>query len=93
MQQTKTAHQSDSSNKLLTHPPDELQAPDWLCVLSQCVVIQAPVEEVNSDGKANLDILSTVKYGRELLNEQLIPPRYHVPERNLDEGRKREQSR
>lgn len=43
------------------------------------VVTRAPVEEVNSDGKANLDILSTVKYGKELLNEQLIPRRYHVP--------------
>lgn len=36
------------------------------------------MEEVNSDGKANLDILRTVKYGKELLNEQLIPRRYHV---------------
>ena len=45
------------------------------------------MEEVNSDGKANLDILSTVKYGKELLNEQLIPQRYHVPAHNLD-GRK-----
>lgn len=37
------------------------------------------MEEVNSDGKANLDILRTVKYGKELLNEQLIPRRYHQP--------------
>lgn len=35
--------------------------------------------KVNSNGKANLDILSPVKYGEGLLNEQLIPRRYHVP--------------
>lgn len=64
------------SIQLLSHP---VEVPDWLSVLSYSVVIQAPVEEVNSDGKANLDILSTVKYGKELLNEQLIPQRYHVP--------------
>lgn len=63
--------------------------PDWLDALSSTVVIQAPVEEVNSDGKANLDILSTVKYGKELLNEQLIPRRYHVPEKNLDGRREK----
>lgn len=67
------------SSKRLSHPTDELQVPDWLSVLSSSVVIQTPVEEVNSNGKANLDILSTVKYGKELLNEQLIPWRYHVP--------------
>lgn len=65
--------------QLLSRPTDELQRPDWLGLPSYRVVIQAPVEEVNSDGKANLDILSTVKYGKELLNEQLIPWRYHVP--------------
>lgn len=42
------------------------------------------MEEVNSDGKANLDILSAVKYGKELLNEQLIPGRYHVPARTWE---------
>lgn len=65
--------------QLLSRPADEPQAPDWLGAPSHSVVIQAPAEEVNSDGKANLDILSTVKYGKELLNEQLIPRRYHVP--------------
>lgn len=35
--------------------------------------------KANSNGKANLDILSPVKYGEGLLNEQLIPWRYHVP--------------
>lgn len=65
--------------------------PDWLSGLFYSVVIQAPVEEVNSDGKANLDILSTVKYGKELLNEQLIPRRYHVPAKKKKKGK--EQSR
>lgn len=37
------------------------------------------MDNVNSDGKANLDILSSVKYGEELLNEQLIPRRYGAP--------------
>lgn len=60
-------------------PADELQVPDWPAALSYTVVIQAPAEVVNSDGKANLDIPSTVKYGKELLNEQLIPQRYYVP--------------
>jgi len=36
---------------------------------------------MNFDGKANLDMHSTVIYGKELLNEQLIPRRYHVPEK------------
>lgn len=37
------------------------------------------MDNVNSDGKANLDILSSVKYGEESLNEQLIPRRYGAP--------------
>lgn len=46
------------------------------------VVIPTPCgEDVNPDGKANLDPLSSVKYGKELLNEQLIPSRYRVPVR------------
>lgn len=53
------------------------------------MVIPAPVEDVNSDGKANLDIRSSVKYGKELLNEQLIPPRYYVPGKNLDGRREK----
>ena len=58
------------------------------------MVIQAPMEEVNSDGKANLDILSTVKYGKELLNEQLIPQRYHVPAKtSMEEGKGIEQKK
>lgn len=79
MQLTNREPRSAQCLQLLSHPTDELLFPDWLGVLSYSVVIQAPVEEVNSDGKANLDILSTVKYGKELLNEQLIPQRYHVP--------------
>lgn len=62
--------------QLFSRPADELRVPDWLIAPSYTVVIRAPVEEVNSDGKANLDIPSTVKYGKELLNEQLIPQRY-----------------
>ena len=79
MQLTTREPRSGQSLQLLSRPADELQVPDWLAAPSYSVVIQAPVEEVNSDGKANLDILSTVKYGKELLNEQLIPRRYHVP--------------
>lgn len=74
-----------------TRPPaDGFKAPDWLCVLSCSVVTQAPpVEEENFDGKANLDMLSAVKYGKELLNEQLILQRYYVPakKKKLDEKR------
>lgn len=44
--------------------------------------------KVNSDGKANLDILSPVKYGEELLNEQLIPWRYPAPAEKLENGTK-----
>lgn len=43
---------------------------------------------MNSDGKANLDILSPVKYGEELLNEQLIPWRYPAPAEKLENGTK-----
>lgn len=58
------------------------------------MVTQAPVEEVNSDGKANLDILSTVKYGKALLNEQLIPQRYHIPAKtSVEEEKRTEQKR
>lgn len=78
-QLTNREQRSGHCLQLPSHPADELQVPDWLDVLSCTVVIQAPAEEVNSDGKANLDIPSTVKYGKELLNEQLIPQRYHVP--------------
>lgn len=81
MQPTNREPRSGRRLLLLSRPADESQVPDWLDALSSTVVIQAPVEEVNSDGKANLDILSTVKYGKELLNEQLIPRRYHVPEK------------
>lgn len=87
MQLTNGEPRSGHCLQLLSRPPDGLRQSDWPIVLSCSVVIQAPVEEVNSDGKANLDILSTVKYGKELLNEQLIPQRYHVPAHNLD-GRK-----
>lgn len=89
MQSTNTEPRSGQCLQLLSRPADELQVPDWLSGLSYSVVIQAPVEEVNSDGKANLDILSTVKYGKELLNEQLIPRRYHVPAKNLDGRREK----
>lgn len=85
----------DNVFQLLSHPADEFQVLDWLGVLSYIVVIQAPVvEEVNSDGKANLDILSTVKYRKELLNEQLIPRRYHVPAKTqMEEGKRTEKKR
>lgn len=82
MQLTNREPRSGRCLQLLSRPADELsEVSDWLGVLSYSVVIPAPVEEVNSDGKANLDILSAVKYGKELLNEQLIPGRYHVPAR------------
>lgn len=55
------------------------------------MVISAPVEDVNSDGKANLDIRSSVKYGKELLNEQLIPSRYYVPGKNLEGEKERDE--
>lgn len=79
MQHTNREPRRGRGLQLLSRPADELHVPDWCGVLSYSVVIQAPVEGVNSDGKANLDIRSTVKYGKELLNEQLIPQRYHVP--------------
>lgn len=69
----------DNDLKLQTHPSYKFEVDDWISVLHHSVVIEAPVEKVNSDGKANLDILSTMKFEKELLNEQLIPPRYHVP--------------
>lgn len=89
MRLTNRGPRSGQCLQLLSRPADEFQVPDWLSVLSYSVVIQAPVEEVNSDGKANLDILSTVKYEKELLNEQLIPRRYHVPAKTLMEEGKR----
>lgn len=81
MQLTNGDPRSGHCLQLPSRPGEELRVSDWPGVLSCSVVTGAPVEEVNSDGKANLDILSAVKYGKELLNEQLIPGRYHVPAR------------
>lgn len=89
MQLTNREPGSGQRLQLLTRPVDESHVSDWLGMPSYSVVTQAPVEEVNSDGKANLDILSTVKYGKALLNEQLIPQRYHIPAKTLDGRREK----
>lgn len=56
---TKHLAQPVSSRSLIGCPVVWSFEPQWI--------------KANSNGKANLDMLSPVKYGEGLLNEQLIP--------------------